>query len=108
MLRVVSLAIVILVAAVDASQQYYYTRPGVYTPLGPWGLEGAITDAEVMPRRAGNDPKEITHTSRKRGKDAHQVAEAKSTHRFSRAVETVEDAVAHAIDDEVETLFPHH
>lgn len=109
MVRVISLA-VILVAAVDASQYYY-------APLGPWGLESAIIDARAVRRKGTENMKEVKSTSRKTGTSKDKVEEVKSDlgdeleeaeEAFFRAVETAEDAVVHAIDDEVETFFPHH
>eukprot|EP01083_Nonionella_stella_P284591 968892_1 len=108
MFRFIPLA-VILVSVVDASQYYYM-------PLGPWGLESAIINASAV-RKGTNDLKEVKKTNRKTGKDEKKVEEVKSDlgdeleeaeEAFFHAVETAEDAVVHAIDDEVETLFPHH
>lgn len=113
MFRIISLAAV-LAAAVDASQYYY-------APLGPWGLESTIINARAL-RKESDSINEVKNTSRKTsGKDKDEVKEVKSDYcgdygddleeaeeAFFHAVETVEDAVVHAIDDEVETLFPHH
>mmetsp|Transcript_6374 Transcript_6374/g.11653 ORF Transcript_6374/g.11653 Transcript_6374/m.11653 type:complete len:119 (-) Transcript_6374:101-457(-) len=112
MFRIISLAI-ILNATVDASSHYYYA------PLGPWGLESTIINAKAIREKGTEDLKVVKTTSRKTsGTDKDQaVEEVKSDlsddlemaeEAFFHAVENVEDAVAHAIDDEVETLFPHH
>ena len=110
MFRIISL-VAILVAAADASQ-YYHAH------LGPWGLESAIINAKTV-HKATDNINEVKTTSRKSsGKDKDKkVEEVKSElvddfeqaeEAFSHAVENIEDAVVHAIDDEVETIFPHH
>ena len=108
MFPIISLAI-ILISTVDASQYYY-------APLGPWGLESTIINAKAV-RDADDDIKKVKKVSRKKtGKDTDKVEEVKAVgdeleqaeEAFFHAVEKVEDAVIHAVDDEVETLFPHH
>eukprot|EP01083_Nonionella_stella_P081918 225937_1 len=107
MFRFITLA-VILVSVVDASQYYYMS-------LGPWGLDSAIVNANAV-RKGTDDLKEVKTTSRKAGKDEQrvEVEEVKSNliddlEEAEKALfHAVEDAVTHAIDDEVETLFPHH
>ena len=113
MYRLISLSAMLVIAA-DASQYYY-------APLGPWGLESTIINAKEV-RKADTDTKKVITTSRrafvgKKKAADKKVEEVKSTvdddleqaeEAFFHAVENVESAVAHAIDDEVEILFPHH
>ena len=120
MFRIISLAIILVAAIVDASQYYY-------APLGPWGLESSIVNVKAI-RKGDNDLNKVKTTSRKTGTDKDKVKEVKSDfgdeleeaeeaflhavehveETVLHAVEHVEETVVHAIDDEVETFFPHH
>jgi biopolymer transport protein ExbB/TolQ len=97
------------VATVKANQYYY-------APLGPWGLESTVINAKAI-RQDSADLKKVKNTSNKKdnkksGEDeAKKSAEddfEKAEEAIFHAVEEVEHAVEKAIDDEVETLYPHH
>mmetsp|Transcript_47606 Transcript_47606/g.101162 ORF Transcript_47606/g.101162 Transcript_47606/m.101162 type:complete len:114 (+) Transcript_47606:106-447(+) len=100
-------------AAVDATQYYY-------NPLGPWGLESTVINAKAIRKRGLDDLDVVKTTSRKtsgadKDKNVEEVKSdvvsdelEKAEEAFFHAVESVEHAVANVIDDEVETLFPHH
>ena len=99
-----------LFAVVIEANQYYYA------PLGPWGLESTVINAKVL-RQDSSGLKEVKTTSRKDDKKRDEVKEVKSDPQddfekaeeaIFHAVETVEHALEKAIDDEVETLYPHH
>mmetsp|Transcript_5464 Transcript_5464/g.7078 ORF Transcript_5464/g.7078 Transcript_5464/m.7078 type:complete len:116 (-) Transcript_5464:144-491(-) len=96
-------------AAVDANQY-------LYQPMGPWGLESTIINAKAIRKRDG-DLNEVKATSRKAETDKDKkVEEVKNDldeleaaeEAFHHVAEKVEEVIEHAIDDEVETLFPHH
>ena len=100
----------LLAVAIEANQYYY-------APLGPWGLESTIINAKAIRRESSSDLKEIKTTSRKDDKKKGEVKEVKSNpeddfekaeEAIFHAVETVEHVIEKAIDDEVETLYPHH
>ena len=113
MFRIIPLAVV-LVASADAAAANYFAAPGL------WGIENAsINNMKVGRKKAGGtDLNEVKPTNRKntRGEEKNEVEYVncylsdeleEAEEAFHRAVEHVEDAVVHAIDDEVETLFPH-
>ena len=119
MIRVASFAVVAVMAmAMAAVDAEYYYRP-FYTPLGPWGIEYSVVNAGLT--GAGDtdtDLEEVTNASRKTRKDHQDAAKEtknevgaddydKAEEAVFHAVEVVENTVARAIDDEVETLFPH-
>ena len=106
--RIISIALALLAVAVEANQYYY-------APLGPWGLESTIINAKAV--RKDSILKEVKTTSRKNDKKKDEVKQVKSNpdedleraeEAFFHAVENIEHAVEEAIDEEVETLFPHH
>lgn len=106
--RIISIALALLAVAVEANQYYY-------APLGPWGLESTIINAKAV--RKDSNLKEVKTTSRKNDKKKDEVKQVKSNpdedleraeEAFLHAVENIEHAVEEAIDEEVETLFPHH
>eukprot|EP00984_Skeletonema_dohrnii_P026865 scaffold16271_cov118-Skeletonema_dohrnii-CCMP3373.AAC.1 len=106
--RIISIVLALLAAAVEANQYYY-------APLGPWGLESTIINAKSI--RKGSDLKEVKTTSIKKDKkdEVKQVKSnpdeddlEKAEEAFFHAVEKVEHVVENAIDEEVETFFPHH
>lgn len=105
MIRVIVLA---LLAVATEANQYYYA------PLGPWGLESTIISAKSI--RKDSDIKEVKTTSLKEDKDEVKKVKSnpdeddleKAEEAFFHAVEEVEHVVEKAIDEEVETLFPHH
>ena len=104
MLRILSIVIALSFVVIAEPRQYYYA------PLGPWGLESTIIHGKAM----RNDPrlKMVQTTSRKMTAAVEEAEEVKddlekAEEAFFHAVEEVEDKVVHAIDDEVETLFPH-
>jgi len=111
MLRHIPLLLV-TVATVNAFHSYY-------TELGPWGLESAIVN--VRATRKDKNIKEVKNTNNSRKssskKDKDKVEEVKSDmndeleqaeEAFFRAEQKVEHAIVHALDEEVETFFPHH
>lgn len=105
MTRLVSIVIVLSFVIIGDARQYYYA------PLGPWGLESTVIHAKAV-RRDSNLNK-VQNTSKKtkvREPDDEEVQDdlEKAEEAFFHAVEKVEEEVVHAIDDEVETLFPHH
>jgi hypothetical protein len=81
MFRFISLALC-LAAGAHASGYPYMPLD-----LGPWGIDPSIMNANAV-RLAD--------------------ADIKTEEAFFHAVENVEGAIIHAIDDEVEMLFPHH
>mmetsp|Transcript_9507 Transcript_9507/g.21452 ORF Transcript_9507/g.21452 Transcript_9507/m.21452 type:complete len:118 (-) Transcript_9507:125-478(-) len=110
MFRIILLA-AILVAS-NASQ---------YCPvqLGPWGLKNQIVNMGAL-RKKDDNIKEVKTTSRKASSGTNKQVEAvksafdqeleqelEEAASFFHAVESAENAVIHAIDDEVETIFPH-
>ena len=110
--RITSIVLALLAVAVEANQYYY-------APLGPWGLESTVVNAKAI--RKDSNLKEVKTTSRKsdkKEKDEVKVKQVKSNpdedelekaeEAFFHAAETIEHAIEEAIDDEVETLFPHH
>ena len=109
MCQTVFFLLALFVVFIEANQYYY-------APLGPWGLESTVINAKVL-RRDSSDLKKVKTTSRKDDKKRDEVKEVKSDPQddfekaeeaIFHAVETVEHAVEKAIDDEVETLYPHH
>ena len=100
------------VATVNAFHSYY-------TELGPWGLESAIIK-DVKSTRKDKNIKEVKNTNNSRKsskKDKDKVEEVKNDmndeleqaeEAFFRAEQKVEHAIVHALDEEVETFFPHH
>mmetsp|Transcript_27523 Transcript_27523/g.39424 ORF Transcript_27523/g.39424 Transcript_27523/m.39424 type:complete len:117 (+) Transcript_27523:161-511(+) len=108
--RIISIVLALVAVAVEANQYYY-------APLGPWGLESTIVNAKSV--RKDSNLKEVKTTSLKKDKkDEVKVKQVKSNpdeddlekaeEAFFHAVENIEHALEEAIDDEVETLFPHH
>ena len=105
-----------LVAIADATGYPYMP-----IDLGPWGIDSSLVFANTVHLADANakDSKEVKTTTRKlssRSKDSKKVEHIKinlsdeldeAEEAFFHAVESVEDAVIHAIDDEVEILFPH-
>lgn len=117
MFRIISLTFS-LIAAADAAGYPYMPLE-----LGPWGIEPSIISTSNAVRKADADIKKVKKTSRKVISDkkdmppkAKVVANGEKVideleqaeESFFHAVENVEDAIIHAIDDEVEMLFPHH
>ena len=110
MFRVISIVTILAVVIVSDASHYY-------APLGPWGLESTIVNTKAI-RRETDHMNEVKTTSRKTGTDKGKVEEVKNEivgdefeeaeEAFFHAVENVEHAVPDAIDQEVETLFPHH
>ena len=100
MTRILSILAALSVVIIGEARQYYYA------PLGPWGLESTVIHAKAM---RDTDLKKVKYTTDKKDEveevqdELEQAEEA-----FFHAVEEVEKKVEHAIDDEVETLFPHH
>lgn len=113
MFRIISLALC-LAAGAHASGYPYMPLD-----LGPWGIDPSIMNPNAV-RLADADIKTAKTTSRKTPsgkKDINKVKEVKkdltddleeAEEAFFHAVENVEGAIIHAIDDEVEMLFPHH
>ena len=111
MVRILSIVSVLSIVSLSDASQYYYA------PLGPWGVDSSIINVGAI-RRQGRDIEKVETVSRKDSKEpTDKVEEVKSEldddlqkaeEAFFRAVEEVEEAVVHAIDDEVETFFPHH
>ncbi|KAL7436707.1 hypothetical protein ACHAXM_005324 [Skeletonema potamos] len=106
--RIISIVLALVAAAAEANQYYY-------APLGPWGLESTIINAKAT--RKDSDLKKVKTTSLQKDKkdDVKQVKSnpdeddlERAEEAFFHAVEEVEHVVEKAIDDEVETLFPHH
>jgi hydroxymethylpyrimidine pyrophosphatase-like HAD family hydrolase len=110
--RIISSIVLALLAAAAEASQYYYA------PLGPWGLESTIINAKAT--RKDSELKKVKTTSVQKDKKdkKDEIKQVKSNpdeddlekaeEAFFHAVEEVEHAVEKAIDDEVETLFPHH
>jgi len=106
-------AILFTVIIVAANASGYY-----YAPLGPWGVENTIVNMNALRIPKGDNIHEVKTTSRKSSSGSNKkVEEVKSDlgddlalaeEAFFHAVESAEDAVVHAIDNEVENLFPHH
>ncbi|KAL3756750.1 hypothetical protein ACHAWU_003500 [Discostella pseudostelligera] len=117
MFRIIPFAVILLASTADAAAANYFAAPGL------WGIENPIILTKASSgRKKKSDITEVTPASRKStnntGKDNKQdeveyvnryfsdeLDEAEEA--FYRAVEHVEKAVVHAVDDEVETLFPH-
>lgn len=107
MTRIFLPIIAILSFAVLVSARQYY-----YAPLGPWGLESTVIHAKSIRNKDAELHKVHTVSEKKNAKkeEVDEVGDEleKAEEAFFHAVEEVEHAVEHAIDDEVETLFPHH
>ncbi len=82
-------------------------------------MESSLIYAKATRRGANDDLNKVETVSRKdKSKEEKNVEDVKSDlgvdelekaeEAFFHAVEEVEDAVVHALDDEVETFFPHH
>lgn len=111
-----SLAFFCLIATlVDASYPY------MPMDLGPWGIDtssinySANTVPVMASRRTNTDPQAVKRTNKKdmtkielvvKKNLSNELDEAEEA--FFHAVKSVEDVIIHAIDDEVEVLFPHH
>ena len=123
MFRIIPFAVILIATAADAAAANYFAAPGL------WGIENPIIvtkaaagrrkkKAESSVGASGiNEVKSVRRKSTKNGD--HQNDEVEYINRyfndeldeaeeaFYRVVEHVEKAVVHALDDEVETLFPH-
>lgn len=70
------------------------------------GTKAGINEVKSASRKSTSDGKdrqdEVQYVNRYLSDELEEAEEA-----FYRAVEHVEKAVVHALDDEVETLFPH-
>ena len=84
--------------------------------LGPWGIGSSIVNVKMH-----EDEKEVVKRSRKSKDNDKKVEKVKRSfdeeledeldqaeEAIFHAVETVENKVIHAVDDEVELFFPHH
>ena len=105
MLHIASILIALSYAVIGEARNYYYA------PLGPWGLESTVIHAKSL--RNDSSLNKVQNASKKtRAKDPIQDEVEDDLERaekaFFHAVEKVEETVVHAIDDEVESLFPHH
>ncbi len=118
MFHIISFA-VILSASADAAAANYFAAPGL------WGIENPSIVTKVVGRkqktgRSGAGINEVSSASRKstnNGKAKQDEVEYvncffsdeldEAEEAFYRVVEHVEKAFVHALDDEVETLFPH-
>lgn len=88
--------------------------------LGPWGIDTSSINysantVPVMGRRTNTDSQAVKRTNKKdmtkielvvKKNLSNELDEAEEA--FFHAVKSVEDVIIHAIDDEVEVLFPHH
>lgn len=109
-----SLAFCLIATLVDAGVPY------LPMDLGPWGIDtSSINYANTVPadssRRTNADSQVVKTTNSKDmtkielvvkknlGNELNEAEEA-----YFHAVKSVEDVIIHAIDDEVEVLFPHH
>lgn len=115
MFSIIPFAVILIASTADAAAANYFAAPGL------WGIENPIIVTKASGRKKKSGITEVTPASRKStntGKDNKQdeveyvnryfsdeLDEAEEA--FYRAVEHVEKAVVHAVDDEVETLFPH-
>jgi hypothetical protein len=111
--------VVTLIASADAAAANYFAAPGLWGIENPrivtkavsrkqkTGRNGAgINEVSSASRKSTNDGKanqdEVEYVNRFFSDELDEAEEA-----FYRVVEHVEKAVVHALDDEVETLFPH-
>jgi len=84
--------------------------------LGPWGIGSSIVNVkmhedelEVKRSRKSKDNNEKKVEVVKRSFDEELEDELdQAEEAIFHAVETVENKVIHAVDDEVEVFFPHH
>ena len=89
-------------AVIGNAHQFYYARPHA------WGVDPTVINA--IAKQNDSNVKKIQATKKTSVKDQEvglddfETAEETIFH----AVEELEDKLIHAIDDEVETLFPHH
>jgi hypothetical protein len=110
-----SLALFCLIATlVDAGVPY------LPMDLGPWGIDtSSINYGNTVPvassRRTNTDSQVLKTTNRKDKTNIELVVKKNLSNEldeaeeaFFHAVKSVEDVIIHAIDDEVEVLFPHH
>lgn len=85
--------------------------------LGPWGIDTSSINysANTVPSRANTDSQAVKRTNKMdmtrielvvKKNLSNELDEAEEA--FFHAVKSVEDVIIHAIDDEVEVLFPHH
>ena len=118
MLRIILFA-VILIASADTAAANYFAAPGL------WGIENPsfVTKAAGHKQKAGgggagiNEVKSASRKSTSEGNDRQDEVEYVNSYfrdeldeaeeAFYTAVEHVEKAFIHVLDDEVEILFPH-
>lgn len=78
--------------------------------MGPWGI-GSIVEKEVKTKRSrkskDNNMEEVKMSKRSFDEELEDELDQAEEAIF-HAVETVENKVIHAVDDEVEVFFPHH
>ena len=104
--------IVILFVATKASHSWSGAD------LGPWGIGSSIVNVKMH-----EDEQEVKRSRKSKDNKKKRVEDVKSKRSFDEeiedeldqaeeaifhAVETVENKVIHAVDDEVEVFFPHH
>lgn len=100
-MRVLSVIVLLSTIVIGDANQFNYARPHA------WGVDPHVINAQI--KKKGPNVKEVKNTSEKVNPldevcdDLDRAEEA-----FFTAVESLEDEVIHAIDDEVETFFPHH
>lgn len=106
MTRILSIVIALSIVVIAEGRQYYYA------PLGPWGLESTVIHAKALREETNiKNVKNVSSKSKTKEPAEETLSEddlEKAEEAFFHAVEKVEEEVVHAIDDEVETLFPHH
>lgn len=101
MTRVLSVLTALSIIVIGDANQFYYARPHA------WGVDPNVVNAQI--KKKGSNVKKVQNTSEKvQAAEEAQDDLERAEEAFFHAVEDVEDKVIHAIDDEVETLFPHH
>lgn len=101
MTRLHSVIVLLSIIVIGDANQFYYARPHA------WGVDPNVINAQI--KKKGSNVDKVKNTSEKVSPvdevrdDLDRAEEA-----FFTAVESLEEEVIQAIDDEVETFFPHH
>ena len=83
--------------------------------LGPWGIGSSIVNVKMhedekdvkRTRKSKDNDKKVNMSKRSFDEELEDELDQAEEAIF-HAVETVENKVIHAVDDEVELFFPHH
>jgi len=100
--------LLILFAATNASHSWSGAD------LGPWGIGSSIVNVKMhedevkRSRKSKDNNKKVEKVKSKSFDEELEDELDQAEEAIFHAVETVENKVIHAVDDEVEVFFPHH